>query len=34
MDQNYKKCILQIANEKMQYERKQKYTNEYFLDIY
>jgi transposase len=34
MDQNYKKCILQIANEKIQHVRKPKYTNEYFLDMF
>ena len=34
MDQNYKKCILQIANEKIQHVRKPKYTNKYFLDMF
>ncbi len=31
MDDNYKKTILCIANERLPYKRKQKYDNEYFF---
>jgi hypothetical protein len=34
MDDNYKKTILCIANERLPYKRKPKYDNEYFLNVY
>jgi hypothetical protein len=34
MDDNYKKTILCIANERLPYKRKPKYDNEYFLNMF
>jgi hypothetical protein len=34
MDNNYKKTILCIANERLPYKRKPKYDNEYFLNMF